>query len=839
MRLSRFVVSLLLSLAIAALARAQSVHWDPPSGSIPVGQTTALRLVFDECGPQGQPVVPKIDDLTMQYMGQGSTTQIINGSVSSSETLTFAIALTKSHPIDIPSFQVDTNKGKLRVPAVHFEPAAATVGRTGTPLESAASAKLTVVPSTVWAGEVFDLSATVEASRSYYPQFTRGFDWSSDPLIAESWSDPQGVEFVSNGEPHTGFTYHARALARSAGRYNLSAATHIVNLSVGVSGFGFFQQRQYDQYSITSNTPAIEIKALPPSPAGFSGGVGQFKLVSKIVPEKAGVGEPITWTLELSGTGNWPDIAGLPSREVSNDFRVVQPKAKRTPAEGKIFDVALTEDVVLVPTKAGTYALGPIQFIYFDPKTGGYKTLSAPRTTVTITAPAKPLFNLDPTAAGSAGATQAAGAETTTTPTPSIPSGPVPPAPAPLGIPRDPLPGSGESATPMRDRDLAAWLVTPFIVVLAAWLALALRQAQRTDPLRARREARARLATTIARLRTATGEERTAALLAWQHDAAILWQIAHAAPPSSALRDNTWATLWSEADRSLYGAQTALPPDWTARAEAGLAAQRLPGFQPFRLFLPRNLFPFAAALAFALLAIGPSRAQDPLAAYRTGDFAAAEKNWRATAAQHPTDWIARHNLSLALEQQERVGEAAAHAAAAFVQKPAQPAVRWHYRRVSEKAGFAPGALAAFVTPGVGQTIAEHHSPAEWQRCLIALSWVAALALGAILLNAYRRKSAWVLGLALTMVGLCIVTSAVAVTGLHAYGIARDTRAVVVARAGTLRSIPTEADTQQKTTALAAGSLAIADNTFLGWTHLAFENGQTGWVRKEEVVSLWR
>src|SRR5207248_781940 len=107
----------------------------------------------------------------------------------------------------------------------------------------------------VWAGEVFDLEATIEASRSYYPQLTRGFDWNPEPLIAESWSDPQQIDSNSTSDPRTGVSYHTRAIARSPGRFNLNAATHIVNLSVGVSGFGFFQQRQYDQYSITSNTP--------------------------------------------------------------------------------------------------------------------------------------------------------------------------------------------------------------------------------------------------------------------------------------------------------------------------------------------------------------------------------------------------------------------------------------------------------------------------------------------------------------------------------------------------------------------------------------------------------
>ena len=39
--------------------------------------------------------------------------------------------------------------------------------------------------------------------------------------------------------------------------------------------------------------------------------------------------------------------------------------------------------------------------------------------------------------------------------------------------------------------------------------------------------------------------------------------------------------------------------------------------------------------------------------------------------------------------------------------------------------------------------------------------------------------------------------------------------------------------------LAVGSLALSQRTFLGWTQLAVENGQTGWVRKDEIVPLWK
>jgi hypothetical protein len=35
-----------------------------------------------------------------------------------------------------------------------------------------------------------------------------------------------------------------------------------------------------------------------------------------------------------------------------------------------------------------------------------------------------------------------------------------------------------------------------------------------------------------------------------------------------------------------------------------------------------------------------------------------------------------------------------------------------------------------------------------------------------------------------------------------------------------------------------GSVAVVTKTFLGWQQLTFENGQTGWVRKDDLVPLW-
>jgi hypothetical protein len=838
-------IALLVSLSPIA-ACAQSIRWDPPGGTLAVGETTTLQLIFDGCDPKGTPLPPPVDGLTCQFSGKSSNISWINGDYSKTVSLSYAVLLTKNQSIDLPSFAIDTDKGSLRTPAAHFDPGAATVGGTGQSLESATDSRLETLPESVWAGEVFTLNYSIEATRNYYADFGRGvFTWNAAPLIAEDWSRPEAFDVNSGGQPRSGLAYHTRALIRTPGRHPVNPISQLVNLNVGVTGFGFFQQRQYQQFSVASNTPTIEVRALPSAPAGFSGAVGDFKLVSKLVPASAAVGEPVTWTLQLSGSGNWPDIQGLPAREVSKDFQVIQPQAKRTPEPGKLFDATLSEDIVLVPTRPGRYDLGSVEFVYFEPASGSYKTLQTPSASITISGTAA-----SGTVAGGGQPATAAG---------TIPRADLTAAPPPTELPRDPLPDTDATASlPLPSGKLAALLAAPFAALLLFWLWLALRRAQETDPRRARREACNRLAATLKDIRGMAGRSTpglSTLLLQWQHDSTVLWEISHAAPSprhfaafGSVPAAQAWATLWTEADQTLYSIERPLPDDWAVRAEAALAASPPPPFAPRKLFLPRNLFPFllAAGLVFSGT---PSRTQaqdasEPqthasvsgAASYRSGDFSAAEIFWRNVLKSPSAPPSAHYNLSLALAQQNHWDEAAAHASAAFVQDPSNPAVRWQFTLACDKADFAPAPLVEFVSPGPVQRLARIASPAGWQWAMFVSAVLIAAALAFGLALSYRSRSGGRAALIAAAAALLLFLTATA--GWRAYGSAADSRAVVVWRAGILRSIPTEADTAQKTTPLAAGSVAIVNKSFLGWVRLSFENGETGWVRVEEAVPFW-
>ena len=464
---------------------------------------------------------------------------------------------------------MNTDKGRLRVPAARFEAADAIIAG-GQPLESAAHSRLQASPTQVWAGAVFNLAYTIEASRSYYPDFGHGaFDWNPEPLVTEDWSHPEPFEIRIGSDPKTGLNYRTRALAHKPGSYHLNPASQLVNLSVGVTGFGFFQQRQYQQFSVTSDAPTIDVRPLPPAPEGFSGAVGDFTLASpKSSPPRTRSGRARHLD---TGVERHRKLARYRRPAIAGDFQRLSGDRAQTQAnaggeETLRFEIDSRTSSSL-PTKSGPLRRsGRCAFTYFDPEARGLPTLRYRR--------------LGHRGGGRRGARSPAELERL----PMRPAAPPKPAklgPSPLYRPRDfpaiRCPRARHSI--FRTPTVCAVVVLLLDASRPAPPAVALawprcEERARTDPARPRREARIRLAATLAKLRSLPPETRPArdpgriSPLTYRHletqsDAAVLRENPSAAPVSSALPNAAWSALWAEADRRVYSArESALPSDW-------------------------------------------------------------------------------------------------------------------------------------------------------------------------------------------------------------------------------------------------------------------------------------
>lgn len=128
----------------------------------------------------------------------------------------------------------------------------------------------------------------------------------------------------------------------------------------------------------TIRTPrlTIDVSPLPAGkPASFCGGVGDFSISSSISTTELKENEAVTLKLVISGTGNMKLIK-TPEVKFPADFDVYDPKVdnKFTLKVGGQAGNKVIE-YLAIPRFGGNYTIPPVEFSYFDVKSGAYKTL--------------------------------------------------------------------------------------------------------------------------------------------------------------------------------------------------------------------------------------------------------------------------------------------------------------------------------------------------------------------------------------------------------------------------------------------------------------------------------
>lgn len=128
--------------------------------------------------------------------------------------------------------------------------------------------------------------------------------------------------------------------------------------------------------SISTPKIAINVSPLPAGkPADFTGGVGEFNVSSSINSKDLKTNDAITIKLVISGTGNLKLISN-PEIKFPNDFEVYDPKVDnqvRLTREGLTGSKII--EYLAIPRHAGTFKIPSVSFSYFDIRSKSYKTL--------------------------------------------------------------------------------------------------------------------------------------------------------------------------------------------------------------------------------------------------------------------------------------------------------------------------------------------------------------------------------------------------------------------------------------------------------------------------------
>ena len=343
------------------------------------------------------------------FTSTSSSVQIINGSVSRTNTQTFSFHLRaiKEGVFTIPSASITVDRKKIT-----SEPCEINVTASATSSENYSNntsnstnnnnkkevfLKATPNKKKVYQGEqillTYNIYYTIPISQlsvSKSPSYS-GF-WTKD--ISDNDGSLQQSSTIIDGQPYNVATIKEMVLfPQKAGELTiepleLSCLAQIRQQRQRTNTYDPFEDFFGDvlgtsytnvRKEIKSQPITIEVLPLPTAnkPNSFNGAVGQFTFTSKIDKNELKVNEAFTLTLTVSGKGNI-ELLELPKPILPPDFEVYDPKISTTVKNNALGIYGSKKaEYIIIPRVSGDFTLDDIEFSYFNPSLKKYETLKS------------------------------------------------------------------------------------------------------------------------------------------------------------------------------------------------------------------------------------------------------------------------------------------------------------------------------------------------------------------------------------------------------------------------------------------------------------------------------
>jgi hypothetical protein len=355
---------------------------------------------------------PDIDGFRKRGTSNQSQTSIVNGQMSSSQSVIMTYTPTKQGVFTVPSFKMKVNDQiisvtgkKIKVgPAVQAQrdpyrtpfdsdPADNFFGRGETEfvdVKEDALLALTTNKNEVYVGEGFTttLSFLVADNNRAPMQFYELGKQLSEILKklkpTNCWEENFNIENIEgetidiNGKGYTQYKiYQAAFYPLNAQPLTFpSVGLEMIKFKVAKNPSFFGQNRQEDFKTFYSRPITVKVKELPPHPLRNSVAVGDYQLAEQFSATNPKTGQSMGYEFRIIGEGN---ITGIEKPVVKNDanFDFYEPNMKQNiKREGGRVSGNKTFNYFMIPKEPGEFKLGDyFQWVFFNPNTKKYDTL--------------------------------------------------------------------------------------------------------------------------------------------------------------------------------------------------------------------------------------------------------------------------------------------------------------------------------------------------------------------------------------------------------------------------------------------------------------------------------
>ena len=400
-----FLTTLILLTTLAAVADEVTFVTSAPKAVV-VNQQFRLKYTVNRHNVK-EPRLPQISDfriLSGPSRSQQSSTQIINGNVTSSQSLTFTYILVAEKEgeftlpgatVSVDGNEITSNKVTVKVLPQDKANAArqsASQGSRGQRQPVNTSVDIAIndlfMTATLNKTNVVEQEAVLLTFKVYSAVNLTALNGKIPDLkgfqIQEVELPPEKEWQLEhyNGRNYRTILWQQYVLfPQQSGEIEIPSATFegVVAQQVRpIDPFDFFGGSNYVEVKKELRTPRLKlnVQKLPSGkPEGFSGAVGSFKISSSVSATELKANEAVTLRLVISGTGNMKLIK-TPEAEFPEDFEVYDPKVdNKFSLRTNGFSGNKVIEYLAIPRFGGDYTLPSIKFSYYDIASKQYKTI--------------------------------------------------------------------------------------------------------------------------------------------------------------------------------------------------------------------------------------------------------------------------------------------------------------------------------------------------------------------------------------------------------------------------------------------------------------------------------
>ena len=340
------------------------------------GESAVLTITVQ--GSQGgTPSIPRVEGLSFNCPSTQTSMSINNMQMTQSSSFTYQVTPSRTGEFTIPAIEVIVGgKSYLTVPIK-------LVVETGAAQNDSSQtlfARVRLPSKQVYVGQTMPLQVLV-FSRSDVPlKGLNGFSCEPDGLGFKFLPNLKSGSQVINGESFNVLVIEGAISPTRTGTLNFGPCAIKAQLAVQKRGRSdwpfddFLGRVELSETPVTIEPVPIEVLPLPEEgrPADFAVAIGVWKLEVTAKPTELAVGDPITFTIKVTGNGNI-DTVPAPKLGSLEGFKTYDPTTKTTKDDLNTTGERVIQQV-LIPRSTDVKELPEVRLVYFDPVAKTYKT---------------------------------------------------------------------------------------------------------------------------------------------------------------------------------------------------------------------------------------------------------------------------------------------------------------------------------------------------------------------------------------------------------------------------------------------------------------------------------